>query len=465
MTATPNPTPESTASNERLAVARALSQIIKHRRTIEWLRIHRPQWLESPLQRELLYGTSRHYLSLSKTVGALLKKPIKAKDLDVQHLLLVGAYQLLHMETAEYAAVNECVAACRNLGKPWASGLVNGVLRSIQRQRDDQGARGFGQDQALADHPPWMISKLRRQHGEKANALLQANNLRAPMTLRINTAAIDSAAYKDLLKNEGIGFDDGPWPETIVLHQAQTAARLPGWQQGYCAVQDLAAQYATHLLLERLCEDPNLAEPVRILDACAAPGGKLFHLSEALRERGLRWQLHALDNSERRLSDTAAIAARLGHKTCEAGSPDVTEAVVLHLGDGTAGDLPFPQAFDAVLIDAPCSGSGTIRRNPDIRLLLEESAVPEQQSLQLSLLQNLWQHVKPGGSLLYSTCSVFAEENDQVIDQFLGNSADASVQPLNLAYGHQTEYGWQLLPSQSWTDGFYYCGLNKAPTT
>lgn len=456
---------DSSGNNTRLSVARALTQIIKHRRTIEWVRVQRPQWLESPAQRALLYGTLRHYLSLSQTVNQLLKKPLKPKDVDLQHVLLVGAYQLIYASMADYAAINECVSACKGLGKPWAKGLVNGVLRTVQRQHQERPLTTSEDDTALADHPGWMTNKLTEQYGSIASSLLLANNQRGPMTLRINTATVDAGRYKNLLAEAGIGFDEGPWSETIVLHTPQAAAELPGWQQGHCAVQDMAAQYAAHLVLDILPTNQDPTEPIRILDACAAPGGKLFHLRETLGQLGIGCEIHALDSSKRRLADLATIAQRLRHTTRTSSQPEDSDAIVLHWGDGTAMDLPFDHPFDVILIDAPCSGSGTIRRNPDIRLLLEEAALLKQQDLQLRLIQNLWQHTKPGGSLLYSTCSVFAEENDQVIYRLLEQTANASVRPLNLAHGEQTDLGWQLLPTQPLTDGFYYCALNKAPTT
>ncbi len=460
--------------NLRLAAARGLTQVVKHNKTLEWIRINRPQWLQTPLQRELLYGTTRHYLSLSQSVNEQLKRPLKPKDLDLHHLLIVGAYQLKYTDLASYAAINECVSACQALGKTWAKGLINGVLRSIQRQLESADQTEQGINSAQADHPAWMAAVLTRQYGAQATDLMQANNDRAPMTLRINTRAIDCESYKERLNTADIAFDSGPWPETVILHQPQTAADLPGWDQGQCAVQDLSAQHAARLLLEplRQSQHSGLAQtshhdaPLRILDACAAPGGKFFHLHEVLNRYQLPHHLWALDNSHRRLADLRAIGERLGHRV-NTTKPDMSPedgALSLLCADGAGQNLPFEEPFDAILLDAPCSGSGTIRRNPDIRLLLEEAHLMTQQQLQLQLLHNLWQQLKPGGSLLYSTCSVFAEENDQVIHRFLGNTPDACAQPLDLAFGQSTKAGWQLLPTQPATDGFYYCLLRKDPS-
>ena len=452
---------DAKSANTRLDIARALTQIIGHRRTIDWIRAERPQWLQSSLHSELLYGTLRHYLSLSDVIQKQLKRPLKTKDLDLQHLLLVGAYQLKYTAVADYAAISECVDACKGLGKPWAKGLVNGVLRSLQRAGQNEPD---SETLAENDHPEWLRSLLRRQYGEGALALMEGNNRRAPMTLRINQIATLPDTFKQRLQTAKISFADGPWPETVTLLEPQIAADLPGWDQGACAVQDQAAQYAAHLIIDALLSKDRNAFPVKVLDACAAPGGKLFHLREALTQAGIEHHLFALDNKATRLQELSTIATRLGHITHPHadGSPLDTDSIGLICADGCDIDLPLPESLDIILIDAPCSGSGTIRRNPDIRLLLTEEALLEQQVLQQRLLQNLWQRLMPGGTLVYSTCSVFSEENDQVIHSFLGNTADAHVVNPSLPTGNATQYGWQLLPTEPLTDGFYYCVLEKS---
>ena len=448
------------SANTRLDIARALTQIVGHRRTIDWVRAERPQWLQSALHSELLYGTLRHYLSLTDVIQKQMKRPLKTKDLDLQNLLLVGAYQLKYTAVADYAAISECVDACTRLGKPWAKGLINGVLRTVQRegkQGPDAGAL------AVSDHPEWLRSLLRRQYGEEALALMEANNQRAPMTLRINQIATQPDTFKQGLQAAKISFAEGPWPETVTLLKPQIAADLPGWDQGECAVQDQAAQHAAHLITDVLLSKGPNPSPIKVLDACAAPGGKLFHLREALTQARIEHYLFALDNKATRLQELSTMATRLGHATHPHvhDLPLTTESIGLVCADGCAIDLPVPEGLDIILIDAPCSGSGTIRRNPDIRLLLTEKALREQQTLQRQLLQNLWQRLMPGGTLVYSTCSVFSEENDQVIHSFLGKTADACVVNPSLATGKATQYGWQLLPTESLTDGFYYCVLEK----
>lgn len=461
MTTSQHSSEQKQASNIRLDIARALTQIVGQGRTIEWVRAERPQWLQSPLHSELLYGTLRHYLSLSEQLNAQLKKRLKAKDLDLFSLMLVGAYQLKYTAVAEYAAINECVSACKSLGKPWAKGLVNAVLRSLQRMQPSEENAVI---QAVADHPKWLQNHLNGQYGNQAKNLMMANNLRAPMTLRINQSTTNPEQFKEKLRSADIGFTNGPWPETIVLDEPQIASNLPGWFEGECSVQDLSAQHAAHIILQILA-DVGLGETrVRILDACAAPGGKLFHLREVLTHENITHELYALDNKAKRLQELTQIANRLGHRTYAHDSIEDSDAQAIGLtcADGGAKDLPYEHQFDLILLDAPCSGSGTIRRNPDIRLLLKPSALREQQVLQLSLLQNLWHRLKAGSTLVYSTCSVFAEENDQVIQRFLSETSDACLETLRLDVGFATQYGWQLLPTEPLTDGFYYSLLKKS---
>ena len=447
-------------TNVRLDVARALSQIIRHQRTTEWIRVHRPQWLQTPLHSELLYGTLRHYLSLEAGVHAKLNRPLKAKDIDIHHLMLVGVYQLKYTSIAEHAAINECVSACQKLGKPWAKGLVNAVLRQEQRDAATDGA-AVPPAITAADHPAWLRDMLTAQYPELANELMQANGERAPMSLRINPCVTNYDIYKRQLSSAGIAYQDGPWPEAVILDEPKSAVDLPGWEQGTCAVQDLGAQQAAHVLSTQLTAQRSRTNPMHILDACAAPGGKLFHLREMLIEKAVPHRLWAMDVKEVRLQELALIGERLGHSTrydIDNADPD---SITLICADGSKSTLIFEQLFDMVLIDAPCTGSGTIRRNPEIRLLLKPSSVLEQQSQQLKLIQNLWQHVRPGGTLLYSTCSVFAEENDQVIHHFLRENPDATVATPTLELGFATAVGWQLLPTNRLTDGLYYSVLRK----
>lgn len=395
----------------------------------------------------MTYGSLRHYFSLSAAVEPWLRQPFRSKDLDVLQLLIVGAYQLHHTRVPDHAAISETVNACGRLGKPWARGLVNAVLRRCQEERD------ANPDEAPAfEHPEWLESRLRAEYGAAAEALMTANNQRAPMTLRINARRVDPADYQARLADAGIHgrppalessgavpTATAPGPATWVLEAPTPAALLPGFEEGLVAVQDAGAQFAAPLLAP--------APGQRVLDACAAPGGKLFHLLEHCPGA----ELTAVEQNPERLEHLLTEARRLGHQGFTAVAGDATR---LDWWDG--------QPFQRILLDAPCSGTGTLRRHPDIKVLRGASDVARHQELQHRLLANLWHVLEPGGSLLYCTCSVLAEENDDVIGSFLARQADARLDPVRLASGAATRHGWQLLPTNPDTDGFYYALLRKA---
>jgi 16S rRNA (cytosine967-C5)-methyltransferase len=395
----------------------------------------------APLVQELIYGSLRHYYSLAEAVRAALHKPVKAKDRELTSLMIVGAYQLFHTRIPDHAAIFETVNACRHLGRPWASGLVNAVLRKcIAAGKPDE--RSF-------DHPEWLAVRLRQEYPD-ADALMAANNVRAPMTLRVNLARISAAHYAERLQRAELtprdvarpeGGDGAVWlgAETVMLAAPVPTSRLPGYDEGLVSVQDAGAQVAANLLFPRAGE--------RVLDACAAPGGKLFHLME--RHPGVRWT--ALETSPRRLAQLMGEARRLGHGSFNAVA-----------GDATGLDWWDGEPFHHVLIDAPCSGTGTLRRHPDIKVLRQAVDIDRFADLQSRLLANLWQVLAPGGNLLYCTCSILAAENDAVVGRFLAGRQDARCERLLLAFGRATCHGWQLLPTDAETDGFYFARMTKA---
>ena len=428
-------------------VCRGLVQVVIHRRTLDWLRSNQEKLLATPLHQELLYGTTRHYFSLSKLVSEYLAKPLRSKDQDLYALLLVGAYQLRYSHRPDHAVVNGAVNTCATLGKPWARGLINGVLRKIQRNLN--AAPEPEADQA--NHPDWLVRKISAQYPENSSGILAANDQRGPMVLRVNTRKIALQDYCLLLDQQGIGYALSAAPNSLVLAIPQTAASLPHWQDGFVAVQELSAQFPSALLLEAL--SAGLHNPV-VFDACSAPGGKLLQLHEGLCRQFSSHRLIGNDKVKGRLEQTQKIAERLGH------SEDAR--LFLQCGDATEADVVTELSCDAILLDAPCSGSGTIRRNPDIRILLQPEHLADHQALQMQLLNNLWRGLKQGGTLLYSTCSLFDEENDQVIQQFVNAHSDAIVASVQLPYGKATDLGWQMLPTEPLTDGFYYAMLRKA---
>ena len=414
--------------SERARAARHLARIVGRGDSLDNV-IRRET---SPLCLELTYGCLRHYFSLAGAVKARLARPLRAKDLDVFCLLLVGAYQLQRMRVPRHAAINETVSAVRALGKPWAAALINAVLRKLPAHPSDDAS----------EHPPWLQGKIEAQYGDQAPALLRANNQRAPMGLRINRRKIEPADYRALLNDADIGFDDAWLPESILLREPQPSATLPGFQDGAVAVQDVGAQLVGGYLRQQLRNGG------RVLDACAAPGGKLFHLLES----GLDLDVTALEVAPTRLQTLTEMAERLGHEGFHAIAAD---ACGLDWWDG--------QPFDLVLIDAPCSGSGTLRRHPDIKVTRTPQQVRQASQLQAALLRNLWRTVRPGCTLLYCTCSILAEENDQVAESFLEAHEDARAVGVELPTGMAARHGWQMLPTEPATDGFYLARIDKQP--
>ena len=443
-------------ADARSVAARNLQEILNRRNTAEAALAQRDQ---TSLSLELTYGCLRRYFSLAAQIDPLLKRPLRRKDQDLYGLLLAGVYQLQHTRIPAHAALFETVAAAQRLGKPWAKGLVNAVLRKLPAAPPSH-----------SEHPAWLERLLRAQYGEEAAALMQANNARAPLGLRINRRKIRPADYRRRLDAARIPYApcmDFGLPEALILPTPQPAATLPGFAAGQVAVQDVGAQLATLPLRWRLaakqqamagCREAPAggqeagakgpATGLRLLDACAAPGGKLFSLMEA--DMGLR--ITALDKSPKRLAVLKTLAARLGHRGFECREGD---ASTLDWWDGSP--------FHAVLLDAPCSGTGTLRRHPDIKATRTEADISAQARRQGALLANLWRTLGQGGVLLYCTCSLLDEENDQVVAAFAAARDDARLAQPSLATGRPTSCGWQLLPLEPATDGFYIALIEKRP--
>jgi len=325
-----------------------------------------------PLIQELVYGSLRHYFSLSQTVRTALHRPLKPQDRELESLMVVGAYQLFHTRIPDHAAIAETVEACVVMGKPWAKGLVNAVLRKCLTA---------GYPERSFEHPLWLDAALRSEYSD-AEALMAANNQRAPMSIRINltrtavddylaslsAAGIESRPAQPAGLETAVVANGAIWtgPETRVLASPVPSRRLPGYAEGLVSIQDAGAQVTAHLLAPRQGD--------RVLDACAAPGGKLFHLME--RHRGVQWM--ALEKNPRRLAQLDQDANRLGHRDYRSVA-----------GDATALDWWDGQPYQHILIDAPCSGTGTLRRHPDIKLLRRQEKINSFAELQSRLLANL----------------------------------------------------------------------------
>lgn len=382
-----------------------------------------------------VYGVLRHYFSLSESLAQQIKKPLRKKDADIHCLLLSGLYQLRDMNVPPHAAVNESVAACKALKKPWSRGLVNAVLRSRNSEADPPRA-----EQSRYEHPQWLVDLIRRDQPEHWSEILSANNQQPPLTLRINQRLTDRDAYRALLSEHGFESARTDFSNVgILLKQAQRTENLPGFDDGLVSVQDEAAQLASVLL--------DVQSGQRVLDACAAPGGKTAHLLEHCGENS---KVVALDISEQRLFRLRAGLQRLG-----------LEAEVICGSAVTPGEWWDGRRFDRILVDAPCSATGVIRRHPDIRFHRSPEQLPELNERQCQIIEGLWPLLADGGTLLYVTCSVLVSENDATIEQVLKTTPDMQVEPLDLNWGHPTRFGRQVLPGEHDMDGFYYCRLVK----
>ncbi len=390
------------------------------------------------LLQQLCYGTLRHYWQLQGLLDTLLEKPLKRKDQDVHALLLIGLYQLLHTRVPDHAAVASVVDASRKLGKPWARGLLNGVLRRFQREREALLA-ALSEHAALA-HPRWLLDKLRNGWPDHWQQIVNANNQPPPMCLRINARRGDRVRYLQRLQSIPIAAETClRAPQGVRLKQALDVEQLPGFAEGDVSVQDEAAQYAALLLGAQVGE--------RVLDACAAPGGKACHIAELC--TGLD-ELVALELDSNRLGKVAENVKRL--------DLDLT----LVCGDASAPPTALgTESFQRILVDAPCSASGVIRRHPDIKVLRRPADLEGFAATQSGILRGLWPLLAPGGRLIYATCSVFDEENDAVVDDFITATGDARVATMDIDIGEATRCGRQVLPSVNGSDGLYYAALQK----
>ncbi len=385
---------------------------------------------------ELVYGVCRWYGELDAVAKQLLKSPIRNKDRVIHFVLLVGLYQLRKLETAEHAAVGETVSACKQLNKQWAKNLINGCLRTYQRNPIELPG-----DQNRLSHPDWIREAIENAWPEHATSIFVANNKRPPMCLRVNQMFSDRANYLAQLNDVDIPAAADPnTGNGIILDQPCPVTQLPNFDQGACSVQDTAAQIAAELLAP--------APGMTVLDACAAPGGKTAHLLEQCNNR---LDMDALDISERRCEQLHATLARL---KLNANVYAADAAVRSSWAVPTAG-------YDRILIDAPCSGLGVIRRHPDIKHHRRPSDIDSLISIQAKLLDQLWPLLKPNGQLLYTTCSILPDENIEQIRRFIALQNDAMLTPLSHPNAISLEYGAQTLPGVNGMDGFYYCLLEK----
>jgi len=426
--------------NPRLLAVRALRQITEKGQPLDAALTALGDSRDRPWLQEMLYGVLRNYYRLNAVTAQLLKKPLKDHDHDIHLLILVGLYELTDMDTKAHAAVNETVAVTRALKKNWASGLVNACLRRAQREREQLEQQAISSPEAKFNHPDWLIDKIRDHYPEEWQSILEANNHRPPMHIRVNSLQTGRDDYLAELDAAGqAGEALACCPDGVVLQRPVPVTQLPGFGQGRASVQDGAAQLAAKLL--------DLAPGQHVLDACAAPGGKACHILEL--EPALA-SLQLVENSETRAERIGQNLARLG-LTAE-----------LHIADASAPDAWWDGTpYQRILLDAPCSATGVIRRHPDIKLHRTPGQIDSAVRLQAKILDALWPLLDSGGKLLYVTCSVLPEENELQLLDFLSRHNDAKEVPLNLPWAHQRSHGYQILPGMSGLDGFYYGCIQK----
>lgn len=429
------------AQNPRAVAVSVLTRVLQDGQSLSTLLPHSFHTLQPErraLAQELCYGTLRWMPRLQAFLNVLMDKPLRSKDSDIQSLLLLGLYQLAYMEIPAHAAVSETVAVTALLKKSWARGLVNAVLRRFQREHETL-ERGLESDPvASTAHPAWLLQIIQKAWPNDWQSIVNANNQRPPMSLRINRSRITLDNYLQNLRKEGLDASPSPHaPDALILEKPVNVEQLPGFDQGHVSVQDSAAQLAAPLLKTQ--------SGMRVLDACAAPGGKTGHILELNKEI----ELYALDVDKKRLQRVNDNLQRLG-LSARLISADATST---NWWDGTP--------FDRILLDAPCSATGVIRRHPDIKLLREPADIPRLVALQAAILENLWSMLPPGGMLVYATCSVLPQENAGQLANFLANHEDAREQPIVADWGCAAEVGRQILPNQDGMDGFFYACIEK----
>lgn len=426
-------------TNPRTLAAQTLLQVVDSGRSLSDLlprnRVNVDE-ADRGFYQQLVYGSVRHYLSLDELARRLLDKPLKRKERVVHMLLVVGLYQLWQMEMPEHAALNETVDAVKPLKKPWAKGLINAAMRRFQREREPL----LDKLQNQAGYPGWLTRQLRQDYPEQWQDILASGNVQGPMTLRVNQRRLEREQWLAIAREAGFAVEPcGQTPSAVTLQDAAPVTLLPGFEAGEVSVQDEAAQQCAFLL------DPQPGD--RVLDACAAPGGKTGHLLERA-----DCDLTALDIDESRLARVEENMTRL--------------SLTARLVTADASDLELwwdNEAFDRILLDAPCSGTGVIRRHPDIKLLRRPKDIEFLAEVQSAMLRSLWRTLKPGGRLLYATCSLLKRENEERVVTFLRQHSDAREVPIALPGDAETAVGVQWLPQPGGHDGFYYALLEKQP--
>lgn len=426
--------------NTRLAAARVLSRVLQDGQSLTAALDNAFPAIESGKDRAfiqaLCYGVCRQFHRLDFILSQLLDKPLK--DADVKALALVGLYQLKFMRVKPHAAVSETVLAARK--KPWAKSLINAVLRTYLREQEGLEHKADKFQAAALSHPDWLIKQIERDWPEQALNIFLENNRQPPMVLRVNLAKTSRESYLQRLTGQDIAAQTVSFcPSAIRLDKPAPVELLPGFADGLVSVQDAAAQLAAGLL--------DVRPGQRVLDVCAAPGGKAAHILET--QLQLK-ELVAVDIDGARMQRVSENLQRLNLQA------------KLVVGDAAKPEEWWDgQPFDRILLDAPCSALGVIRRHPDIKLLRRAEDIGQLQVLQKSILQAVWPLLAPGGLLLYATCSILKQENEQQVQAFLAGRNDAVESPIEADWGSAGACGRQIFTGESAMDGFYYARIGK----
>ncbi len=434
--------------NPRLAAAKALTAVLNGKASLNSslpIQLDKVEARDRGFTQDLAFGTARWQPRLSALAAKLLQKPFKAADADVEALLLVGLYQLLYTRVPAHAAIGETVGCADKLKKPWAKALLNAVLRRAQRESETLLAELEHDPVVRTAHPRWLQKSLKAFWPEQWEAICAANNAHPPMILRVNRRHHSRDAYLKLLSEAGVAAKACVYSQDgIVLDEADDVRSLPGFAEGWISVQDEAAQLAAELL--------ELAPGQRVLDACCAPGGKTCHILEV--QPALAGVV-AVDLEAKRLVRVRENLDRLG-----------LDAQLI-AADGRDTQAWWDgKPFQRILLDAPCSATGVIRRHPDIKLTRQPEDIAALAQLQGELLDAMWQALEVGGILLYATCSTLPTENTEVIEAFLARTPgarelDIGGQLGQPAAGLKQPHGRQLLAQEGGHDGFYYAKLIK----
>lgn len=422
--------------NERLQALRILTAVLQDQTPLSHLMASATDL--SPLSKEICFGVCRHYFRLAAIADQLLKK--RPKEVEVWAALLMGLYQLHYLRIPDYAVVKETVALLEQVKRTWAKGLVNAILRTYCREQEKLLANLEESPAFLYGHPEWFIKRLQKAWPDHWQSILEANDMHPPMSLRVNSRHASTKEYLQRLQEIGITAQPHQYSlQGIRLTTPCDVRTLPGFTGGDVSVQDEAAQLAVSLL--------DLKPGLRVLDACAAPGGKTCHILEI--EPSLSACV-ALDVDSKRLLRVQENLNRLN-----------LQATLLK-GDGVQPETWWDGIqFDRILLDAPCSAIGVIRRHPDIKLLRTEADITSVTKLQQDLLHALWPLLAPGGVMVYATCSIMPEENELQIRNFIASHSDCLFIAQEQPWGHATKNGWQILPGDNDMDGFFYSVLTK----